>query len=83
MAKKKVQLTPAQAMGQAVKELRESRGMSRSELADALKVYHSAVWEMEVQGKRLTCENQVNIAGVLEVSWRNLARRAEEILLDL
>jgi predicted transcriptional regulator len=77
MSKKKVQLTPAQAMGQAVKELRESRGMARSELAYALGVYHSAVWEMEVQGKRLTCENQVKIADVLGFGWSRLVYLAE------
>jgi transcriptional regulator with XRE-family HTH domain len=77
MAKKKETLTPALAMGRAIQQTRESRGMSRTELADALGVYHSAVWEMEVQGKRLTCENQVKVAGVFDVGWAELVNAAE------
>jgi len=78
MAKKKIELTPAQALGKAIEQVRESRGITRTQLAESLGVSRGNVWDYE-QGKRLTCENQFAIAGALDAQWVELVHLAESM----
>jgi len=78
MAKKKIELTPAQALGKAIEQVRESRGITRTQLAELLGVSPSNVWDYE-HGKRLTCVNQFAIAAALDAGWVELVHLAESM----
>ena len=76
MPKKKSQLTPAQALGQVICELREGIELSRAEMAERMGVHKNTIYKYEA-GECLTCANQCAIADVLGLTWAELIAEAE------
>jgi predicted transcriptional regulator len=78
MAKKKTPLTPAQALGRAIREQRLFMDIRTVDLAATLGVLPNAICKYE-RGQRLTCQNVQRIADAIAISPSQLVALAEDI----
>jgi transcriptional regulator with XRE-family HTH domain len=66
-------------LGQAIRELREARGITGERLAREAEVDIAHVNRAENHGRNLTLQTVVRLAGALGVTASELLRHAEEV----
>jgi transcriptional regulator with XRE-family HTH domain len=70
---------PQEAFGQAVKQLRDNRGMRQLDLARAAKLSKSHVWRIEQGDVNPNWGTVLRLACALEIKVSELAAVAEEL----